>query len=1306
MAEFEGIEFEIVGATSEASKSIDCLVEKLKSLKQSLSNFKFNFISKASANNLKSFSEAINQIKNSNLKNFTKFIEKTSQIGNFNFTSFNKLGDTLDKLNVDNGKQVYEILEKISKLDFVNLNQASQDINNIFKNATKQAKFNQTAQDSAQATQTGEVVTKSREWLINLQGIFKNMLSINGIATSLTKIIGKGLTFAFKNVYQASKSFTKNLLTLPFKSIISNVKDTIKSMTQFFNSIKRIAVYRAIRTALKNITQGIKEGIENLYQYSIIADNKFHKSMDSLATDALYLKNSLASIAAPIINVLVPAFEFLADKIAAAFDTLAQFIAMLNGNSQYTKAVRSATKYAGAVEGASKEAKSFLLGFDELNVFDATQGSSAKQAANYASMFEEATVDSDILNFWDKIKAAFDSGDFTEIGDALATSIQNGLDNIKWGKIQKKAANIGSSIGTFINGVIKKSSFGKSIGTSIAGALNTGISYLRSLYSTIHWDSLGTFVAESVTGFLDNFDFVAAGLSYSGFINGILTAAITFVKEAPWENLGTKIGEALAAIDWGGIFGGIITFGTNFINGILTALVNATNVLKEEGTWKDIGTKIGEALRDAPWGEIFTNIKDLASNIINGLWTALTAALSAGLNIDTKTAEAVGGLIAEIAIGGIVFVTLGKIWENVSNLFGGGSGTKEKDFKIPDVGTVLTGITDLAIIVGGTVALVEAVGLLTSIPYFTDFLDTGIDNINKTFVGISKTALQLVESSIGIILLSKVAVKDVALGLANFAIIADGVPGVIAALGAILSIPMLDTFLDTGIESMKKTFTAIGDIAIPLAATGAVIVGLGFLNPATVALGLAGLAEIIGGVELVIAALGALNQIPGFSWLIDEGENALSKIGEIIGNFAGSIAKGFLEASSDALPTIGTNLANFAENAKPFFTTLSGLGSNVVNKTKDILSVMTIFAEKVPTTGGFLSWFTGNKDVATFGSKLSSFGKSFGEYANYINDAPNAIANTNVVSAVITTLQNLMVEDKDYAAFGENISKFGEHFQSYYKYISIITPETVSTATNLITNLVAILQNAVLIDAEKIKSFGAAIKDMGDKLSKPQWTTVSKNFSTGLTTMFTALETKTDGFKTKIDTLVTTLNTAWTTIKSDIDTQWNSIADTLNKKVKSMVNGTITILNKLINWLNKNLTYTVNKLEINGETIIPKTSFKLFTIANIPKIEQMADGGFVDRGQMFIAREAGAEMVGAIGRRTAVANNDQIVEGIAAGVTVANDAVVEAINILTRVLESKDMTVNIGDEDVGRSYDRYKNNRGINVNKGAFANAY
>ena len=65
--------------------------------------------------------------------------------------------------------------------------------------------------------------------------------------------------------------------------------------------------------------------------------------------------------------------------------------------------------------------------------------------------------------------------------------------------------------------------------------------------------------------------------------------------------------------------------------------------------------------------------------------------------------------------------------------------------------------------------------------------------------------------------------------------------------------------------------------------------------------------------------------------------------------------------------------------------------------------------------------------------------------------------------------------------------------------------------------------------------------------------------------------------------------------------------------------------------------------------------------------ETKAAGGYVDQGQLFVAREAGPEMVGTIGSHTAVANNDQIVAGISSGVAQANDAQNGLLEQLVRI---------------------------------------
>ena len=105
-------------------------------------------------------------------------------------------------------------------------------------------------------------------------------------------------------------------------------------------------------------------------------------------------------------------------------------------------------------------------------------------------------------------------------------------------------------------------------------------------------------------------------------------------------------------------------------------------------------------------------------------------------------------------------------------------------------------------------------------------------------------------------------------------------------------------------------------------------------------------------------------------------------------------------------------------------------------------------------------------------------------------------------------------------------------------------------------------------------------------------------------------------------------------------------------------------------------------------------------------VSAYASGGFIDQGEMFIARESGAEMVGRIGSRTAVANNDQIVKGIEGGVSNANARVVDAINTLIQVVADKNLNVSISDTSIGLANDRYASSRGEYIDSSAFANSY
>lgn len=166
---------------------------------------------------------------------------------------------------------------------------------------------------------------------------------------------------------------------------------------------------------------------------------------------------------------------------------------------------------------------------------------------------------------------------------------------------------------------------------------------------------------------------------------------------------------------------------------------------------------------------------------------------------------------------------------------------------------------------------------------------------------------------------------------------------------------------------------------------------------------------------------------------------------------------------------------------------------------------------------------------------------------------------------------------------------------------------------------------------------------------------------------------------------------------------WTLDDNPITRFVRQMANSIIGLVNGVIDAINDMFHIQFNGLSVMGITLIPAFDIRLVDIPHIPFFE---DGGFPNEGQLFIAREAGAEMVGAMGRRTAVANNDQIVEGISAGVSIANDGVIAAIYALLNVVEEKDFSVNIGDNQIGESYDRYNRTRGVRVNTGAFSNAY
>ena len=171
------------------------------------------------------------------------------------------------------------------------------------------------------------------------------------------------------------------------------------------------------------------------------------------------------------------------------------------------------------------------------------------------------------------------------------------------------------------------------------------------------------------------------------------------------------------------------------------------------------------------------------------------------------------------------------------------------------------------------------------------------------------------------------------------------------------------------------------------------------------------------------------------------------------------------------------------------------------------------------------------------------------------------------------------------------------------------------------------------------------------------WNGVGLWFATLLENIMIAFESIPEFFSTLFSDAWTNITNAfatwgeffsglWTTISETFTNLGTSIGDAVGGAVKAGING-------ILQWVEDTVNNAIDL--INSAIQLVNDGFgwagvSVGKLEHVEIVQMMASGGFVDEGQLFIAREAGAEMVGSMGGHTAVANNDQIVEGIYQGV--------------------------------------------------------
>lgn len=192
-----------------------------------------------------------------------------------------------------------------------------------------------------------------------------------------------------------------------------------------FSAIKRVAVYRLIRGALKAITNAFKEGFSNLAQFS----DEVNQTMSQLQSSFTIIKNSVAVAFLPLVNLITPIIQRLSVGIAGLANAISYLTAKLMGNATYLKVNVDYLK--------KMNEQSRLLSFDTFEKL----GSST----DVSGMFEEVQVSEGISKISDDLNEV----SYALIGIAGTLAIIGGSKVIKFitdGSLAKGIKSIGTAI--------------------------------------------------------------------------------------------------------------------------------------------------------------------------------------------------------------------------------------------------------------------------------------------------------------------------------------------------------------------------------------------------------------------------------------------------------------------------------------------------------------------------------------------------------------------------------------------------------------------------------------------------------------------------------------------------------------------------------------------------------------------------------------------------------------------------------------------------------------------------------------------
>lgn len=656
MPEIDNLSIQISANETQAVDGLAKLAKTLERLKDAVNGAA---PTKSEAGRLRDFGQALNALRGAeNIRISSTIATQIGRIGTAigsittsDIQRIRDLGDALRGLNgAGNGANVD------LRVGGSNATQASQAVNNgnaapiLVPNTDMGGDTRPVIDDITNASEATNVLASIIERVRN---------AFNSASTAASSFWTE-----LRHVGESGRNVFNAISTIPRLlggQFLGNIRRATSGVLGFFSSIKRIAMYRAIRSIIRAITQGFKEGTENLYHWSQAVNGHFAQSMDRIATASKYLKNSLGAMAGPLLESLAPAIDYIVDKFVDMFNYVNQLLSRLSGATTYTAAKKVASTWKDASDKSSstaKDLKKTILAFDEINKLNGdTNGGSGtnKKSTDYSSMFETRTIENNISSFADRIKDAFTNGKWENLGKAIGEKINEAVEMVDW-------SGLGTKVGNLINGFFSTKYWTldtinfREIGSNIAAFLNNAI-------ATADFGMIGMMLVKKLTSIFDagiglflNFDFGEMAKKVSQFIIGIFNELTRWINKQDWEAIGNKIWESIVDT----------TKNTDF-TGILVAIAKFFSALQKASAKLVIGLLKGVWNTAKEWWNrniVGRDWQDTANNLLKGIATGFGTGRILQWAWETIIDPLVGALIGEEAWSKVKDAAT-DIWNNI-----------------------------------------------------------------------------------------------------------------------------------------------------------------------------------------------------------------------------------------------------------------------------------------------------------------------------------------------------------------------------------------------------------------------------------------------------------------------------------------------------------------------------------------------------------------------------------------------------------------------------------------------------------------